>query len=84
MTRKDGRSNDQLRPVKITTGYQDYPEGSALIEVGNTRVLCAVSVEDRVPPFLKGQGTGWVTAEYSMLPRSTHTRTPRNPSIFLW
>jgi len=79
MTRKDGRSNDQLRPVKITTGYQDYPEGSALIEVGNTRVLCAVSVEDRVPPFLKGQGTGWVTAEYSMLPGSTHTRTPRNP-----
>lgn len=79
MTRKDGRSNDQLRTVKITTGYQDYPEGSALIEVGNTRVLCAVSVEDRVPPFLKGQGTGWVTAEYSMLPGSTHTRTPRNP-----
>ena len=79
MTRKDGRSNDQLRPVKITLGYQDYPEGSALIEVGNTRVLCAVTVEDRVPPFLKGQGTGWVTAEYSMLPRATHTRTSRNP-----
>lgn len=79
MTRKDGRSNDQLRPVKITTGYQDYPDGSALIEVGSTRVLCAVSMEDRVPPFLKGQGTGWVTAEYSMLPGSTHTRTPRNP-----
>ncbi len=79
MTRKDGRGNDQLRPVKITLGYQDYPEGSALIEVGNTRVLCAVTVEDRVPPFLKGQGTGWVTAEYSMLPRATHTRTPRNP-----
>ena len=79
MTRIDGRSNDQLRPVKITLGYQDYPEGSALIEVGNTRVLCAVSVEDRVPSFLKGQGTGWVTAEYSMLPGSTHPRTPRNP-----
>jgi ribonuclease PH len=79
MTRKDGRGNDQLRPVKITLGYQDYPEGSALIEVGNTRVLCAVTVEDRVPPFLKGQGTGWVTAEYSMLPRATHTRTSRNP-----
>jgi ribonuclease PH len=79
MTRKDGRNSDQLRPVKITLGYQDYPEGSALIEVGNTRVLCAVTVEDRVPPFLKGQGTGWVTAEYSMLPRATHTRTSRNP-----
>lgn len=79
MTRKDGRGNDQLRPVKITTGYQDYPEGSALIEVGNTRVLCAVTVEEKVPPFLRGQGTGWVTAEYSMLPRATHTRTNRNP-----
>jgi ribonuclease PH len=79
MARKDGRANDQLRPVKITLGYQDYPEGSALIEVGNTRVLCAVSVEDKVPPFLKGQGSGWVTAEYSMLPRATQVRTPRNP-----
>ena len=77
--RNDGRGNDQLRSVKITPGYQDYPEGSALIEVGNTRVLCAVSVEDKVPPFLKGQGTGWVTAEYSMLPRATHVRMPRNP-----
>lgn len=79
MPRVDGRANDDLRPVKITLGYQDYPEGSALIEMGNTRVLCAVSVEDRVPPFLKGQGTGWVTAEYAMLPRATHTRTSRNP-----
>jgi ribonuclease PH len=79
MTRVDNRANDELRPVKITLGYQDYPEGSALIEMGNTRVLCAVSVEDRVPPFLKGHGTGWVTSEYSMLPRATHTRTPRNP-----
>ncbi|MCX6008274.1 MAG: ribonuclease PH [Chloroflexi bacterium] len=79
MARVDGRANDDLRPVKITLGYQDYPEGSALIEMGNTRVLCAVSVEDRVPPFLKGQGTGWVTAEYAMLPRATHTRTSRNP-----
>ncbi len=79
MARKDGRGNDQLRPVKITLGYQDYPEGSALIEVGNTRVLCAVSVEEKVPPFLKGQGSGWITAEYSMLPRSTQIRTPRNP-----
>jgi ribonuclease PH len=79
MARADGRANDELRPVKITLGYQDYPEGSALIEMGNTRVLCAVSLEDRVPPFLKGRGTGWITAEYSMLPRATHTRTPRNP-----
>ncbi len=79
MARIDNRANDDLRPVKITLGYQDYPEGSALIEMGKTRVLCAVSVEDRVPPFLKGQGTGWVTAEYSMLPRATHTRTSRNP-----
>jgi len=79
MARVDGRANDDLRPVKITLGYQDYPEGSALIEMGNTRVLCAVSVEDRVPLFMKGHGTGWVTAEYAMLPRATHTRTSRNP-----
>jgi len=77
MTRIDGRSNDDLRPVVITLGYQDFAEGSALIEIGQTRVICAVSVEDRVPNFLKGEGTGWVTAEYAMLPRSTHTRTPR-------
>lgn len=79
MPRTDGRAGDELRPVKIILGYQVYAEGSALIELGNTKVLCAVSVEDRVPPFLKGQGSGWVTAEYGMLPRSTHTRTPRNP-----
>jgi ribonuclease PH len=64
MARIDGRANDEMRPVKITLGYQDYPEGSALIEIGKTRVICAVSVEERVPPFLKGQGSGWVTAEY--------------------
>ena len=79
MKRTDSRANDMLRPVQITLGYQDYPEGSALIEMGNTRVICAVSVEDRVPGFLRGQGVGWVTAEYAMLPRSTHTRTPRKP-----
>jgi ribonuclease PH len=79
MARADGRANDEMRPVKITLGYQDYPEGSALIEIGNTRVICAVSVEERVPPFLKGQGSGWVTAEYAMLPRATHTRSQRNP-----
>ena len=79
MPRINGRANDELRPVLITLGVQAYPEGSALIEMGNTKVICAVSVEDRVPPFLRGQGHGWVTAEYAMLPRSTHTRTPRNP-----
>ncbi len=77
MKRIDGRAWNELRPVKITTGYQDYPEGSALIEIGKTRVLCAVSVEDRVPQFLRNSGSGWVTAEYAMLPRATSTRTQR-------
>ncbi len=66
-----------MRPVKITHGYHRFAEGSALIELGKTRVLCSVSVEDRVPGFLRGQGSGWVTAEYSMLPRATTTRTLR-------
>ena len=78
MRRSDGRTYDQLRPVKIITGYQNFAEGSALIELGKTRVLCAVTCEDRVPPFLRNSGTGWVTAEYSMLPRSTVTRTERD------
>jgi len=78
MARPDSRANDELRPVRIILGYQCFAEGSALIEVGKTRVLCAVSMEDRVPPFLKGSGQGWVTAEYAMLPRSTLTRTPRD------
>ena len=77
MTRPDGRANDELRPTKITCGVQAFPEGSVLIETGMTRVLCAVSVEDNVPRFLRGSGQGWVTAEYAMLPRSTLTRTPR-------
>lgn len=81
MTRIDGRANNQLRPVHITLGYQAFAEGSALIELGQTRLLCAVSVEERVPAFLKGEGTGWVTAEYAMLPRSTLTRTPRDTSF---
>jgi ribonuclease PH len=80
MKRVDGRTSDELRPINIILGYQAFAEGSALIELGRTRVLCSVSVEDRVPNFLKGQGTGWVTAEYAMLPRSTLTRTPRNIS----
>src|SRR5262245_21975233 len=75
--RIDGRRPDQMRPVEIKTGYLMTAEGSALISVGNTRVLCAASVEDAVPPFLRGTGKGWVTAEYSMLPRSTAKRTPR-------
>lgn len=77
MTRIDGRFNDQIRPVSIELGVQSYAEGSALISTGDTRVLCAASVEDGVPRFLRGSGRGWVTAEYSMLPRSTHTRTRR-------
>ena len=75
--RPDGRSADELRPVKIETGVSRHAEGSALIHAGETRVLCTASVEDRVPPFLKGTGTGWVTAEYGMLPRATHTRSAR-------
>lgn len=75
--RSDGRTPDQLRPVRIVPGFQQYAEGSVLIECGDTRVLCAVSIEERVPPFLRGTGKGWVSAEYGMLPRSTGTRTPR-------
>lgn len=80
MKRADGRTFDQLRPVKITTGYQTFAEGSALIEIGRTRVLCAATIEDRVPAFLRNTGTGWLTAEYAMLPRSTLTRTDRDSS----
>ena len=75
--RADGREADQLRPVTIEPGYLRHAEGSALISVGDTRVLCAASVENRVPAFLRGAGSGWVTAEYGMLPRSTNTRTDR-------
>ena len=77
MPRPDGRANDELRPTKLTCGVQAFPEGSVLIETGMTRVLCAVSVEDNVPRFLRGSGQGWITAEYAMLPRATLTRTPR-------
>ena len=75
--RLDNRRNDELRPIKITPGYVDYPEGSVLIEAGKTRVLCAVSVQEGVPRWLEGRGQGWLTAEYAMLPRATHSRTPR-------
>jgi ribonuclease PH len=76
--RGDGRAFNQLREIKITPGYLTYPEGSVLIEAGNTHVICTVTLDERVPPFLKGTGKGWVTAEYSMLPRATLTRTERD------
>ena len=72
-----GRAADQLRPVRITRGYTIHAEGSVLVEFGDTRVLCTASVEDKVPPHKRGSGEGWVTAEYGMLPRATHTRSDR-------
>jgi ribonuclease PH len=75
--RIDNRRNNELRPIKITPGYIDYPEGSVLIETGKTRVLCAVTIQPGVPRWLEHQSQGWLTAEYAMLPRATHTRTPR-------
>ena len=75
--RLNNRADDELRPLRIKTDYLDFAEGSAFIEVGKTRVVAAASVDDRVPPFIKGTGQGWVTAEYSMLPRSTERRTQR-------
>ena len=75
--RADGRRWDEARPVEIAVGYQQSAEGSALISMGGTRVLCAASLDERVPAFLRGQGRGWVTAEYAMLPRATHSRTAR-------
>lgn len=78
--RVDGRKPDEIRRIVISPGYLKYPEGSVLIEAGNTRVLCSVSVENRVPFFLQDKSQGWITAEYSMLPRSTHTRTQRESS----
>ena len=80
MTRSDGRRPDEGRAVTIEPGFLKYAEGSALITVGNTRVLCAASVEDRVPQWMKGRGVGWITAEYSMLPRATSERTAREAS----
>ncbi len=77
MQRNDGRALDHLRPVRITPNPLDFAEGSALIEVGRTRVLCAATIEERVPPWLKGKGLGWITAEYAMLPRATSERTAR-------
>ncbi|SVA85248.1 uncharacterized protein METZ01_LOCUS138102, partial [marine metagenome] len=77
MNRVAGRSTDQMRPVRFTRGFTRHAEGSVLVEFGETRVLCTASIEGSVPPFLRGRGRGWVTAEYGMLPRSTNTRTAR-------
>jgi ribonuclease PH len=79
-SRAGGRRWDELRDVKITRDFLRYPKGSILIEMGNTRVICTATIEESVPAFLKGTGRGWLTAEYSMLPMSTHTRTPREVS----
>jgi ribonuclease PH len=78
--RHDGRKVDQLRKVDIVNDFVIHPEGSVLISVGNTKVICNASVEDRVPPFMRGEGKGWITAEYSMLPRATEQRTIRESS----
>jgi ribonuclease PH len=78
MPRVDGRANNEMRPVKITRGFMPYAEGSCLVEFGSTKVICTASVEERVPPFLKNSGKGWVTAEYAMLPRSCKDRTQRD------
>jgi ribonuclease PH len=78
--RADGRQPNELRPVRITPNYNKHAEGSVLIEVGDTKVICTATIEERVPPFLKNQGKGWVTAEYSMLPRATQVRNQREAS----
>ena len=78
--RPSGRAPDQLRPVRLEAGFAKYAEGSCLARFGETHVLCAATVEEKVPPFLRNTGQGWVTAEYGMLPRSTHTRTEREAS----
>lgn len=75
--RNDNRNNGDLRQIRITRNFTKHAEGSVLVEFGDTRVICTASVEESVPPFLRGKGTGWVTAEYSMLPRATHTRSSR-------
>ncbi len=80
MLRQDGRANGELRKIKITRNYLKFAEGSCLVEFGNTKVICTATVEEQVPPFLKGKGKGWVTSEYGMLPRSCKTRVPRESS----
>ena len=81
MQRIDGRKNEQIRPVKIIRNYLKHAEGSVLIEMGDTRVICTASVDDKVPPFIKGTGKGWITSEYGMLPRSTEVRKPRESAM---
>ncbi|RSK28066.1 ribonuclease PH [Bacillus sp. HMF5848] len=78
--RVDGREKDQVRPITIETNYLKHPEGSVLISVGDTKVICTATIEDKVPPFMRGEGRGWITAEYSMLPRATNTRNIRESS----
>ena len=78
--RADGRNEQQLRPIHIDTNFLKHPEGSVLISVGDTKVICTASIEERVPPFMRGEGKGWITAEYSMLPRATEQRTIRESS----
>lgn len=80
LMRSDSRAFDQLRPVVFRTGFQSYPQGSCLVEIGQTKVICSASVTDNVPPFLKGTGQGWITAEYGMLPASTQQRSAREAS----
>lgn len=80
MERNDGRAGNEMRGIKIIKNYISHPRGSVLIQVGNTKVICAASVEEKVPPFMRGENRGWVTAEYSMLPSSTHTRMTRESS----
>jgi ribonuclease PH len=75
--RSDGRKNDELRTIKITTDYIKHAEGSVLIEMGDTKVICTATIEERIPPFMRGEGKGWITAEYSMLPRATQSRNQR-------
>ena len=79
--RNDGRRSDQLRPIRITPDFIPHAEGSVLIEIGRTRVICTASVDESVPKFLRGTNKGWITAEYSMLPRATESRTPREASL---
>jgi ribonuclease PH len=81
MQRRDGRASDELRPLVLTRRYSKFAEGSVLTELGDTRVLCTASVDEKVPPFLRGTGQGWVTAEYGMLPRATRERSPRDAAV---
>lgn len=80
LQRTDGRRRDEIRPVNVTRGFIKHADGSVLMEMGDTKVICTASIEEKVPPFLRDKGQGWVTAEYSMLPRATHERTPREAS----